>query len=125
VPGSLVGSDSPLPEKGFDVMHTSNVKVLRGPITFGGWKAQLTLDGDLMTMEGAAGRSLVVSLAEVKRASFNSNNGLWAFRLRDGGRLWMQSAGGLLSADRTAAGHESNRMIADRLAHHHVRVLGV
>jgi len=37
----------------------------------------------------------------------------------------MQSAGGLLSADRTAAGHESNRMIADRLAHHHVRVLGV
>jgi hypothetical protein len=66
VPGSLVGSDCPLPEKGFDVMHTSNVKVLRGPITFGGWKAKLTLDGDLMTMEGAAGRSLVVSLAEVR-----------------------------------------------------------
>ena len=99
-------------------MHTSSVKVLRGPITFGGWKAQLILNGDLMTIEGSAtGRSLVVSLAEVKRASFNSNNGLWAFRLHDGTRLWMQSSGGLLSADRTAAGRESNRMIADRLAH--------
>jgi hypothetical protein len=101
------------------------VKVLRGPITFGGWKARLILDGDLMTIEGSAGRSLVVSLAEVKRASFNSSNGLWAFRLHDGKRLWMQSSGGLLSADRTAAGRETNLMIADRLAHHRVRVFGV
>jgi hypothetical protein len=54
-------------------MHTSSVKVLRGPIT----------------------------------------------------RLWVQSSGGLLSADRTAAGRETNRMIADRLAHHRVRVFGV
>lgn len=107
-------------------MHTSNVKVLRGPVTFGGWKAQLVLNGDLMTIEGsAAGRSLVVSLAEVKRASFNSSNGLWAFRLQDGTRLWMQSSGGLLSADRTTAGRETNLMIADRLAHHRVRVFGV
>ena len=107
-------------------MHTSNVKILRGPITFGGWKAQLVLDGDTMTIEGhEAGRSMVVNLAEVKRASFNSNNGLWAFRLKDGSRMWMQSSGGLLSADRTAAGREMNEFIADRLVHLHVRVFGV
>jgi hypothetical protein len=113
------------PER-FRVTHTSKVKVLRGPITFGGWKGQLSLDGDTMTVVGdEAGRSLVISLAEVKRASYNSNNGMWAFRLRDGRRLWIQSAGGLLSADRTAAGHETNRLITDRLAHHRVRVFGV
>ncbi|MEI8409698.1 hypothetical protein [Kribbella sp. CCNWLY201] len=56
MPGSLVGSDCLLSEKGSDVRHTSNVKVLRGPLTFGGWKAKLTLDGDLMTMEDAASR---------------------------------------------------------------------
>jgi hypothetical protein len=55
-------------------MHTSRVKVLRGPITFGGWKGRLTLDGDLMTVEeDEVGRSLVISLADVKRASYNSN----------------------------------------------------
>jgi hypothetical protein len=102
------------------------VKVLRGPITFGGWKAQLILNGDLMTIEeGATGRSLVLNLAEVRRASFNSNNGLWALRLHDGRRFWMQSSGGLLSADRTPAGHETNRLIADRLAQHRVRVFGL
>ncbi len=107
-------------------MHTSRVKVLRGPITFGGWKGRLTLDGDLMTVEGdEVGRSLVISLADVKRASYNSNNGLWAFRFHDGKRLWIQSAGGLLSADRTPAGHETNRLITDRLAHHRVRLFGV
>jgi len=106
-------------------MHTSTVKVLRGPITFGGWKAQLVLNGDLMTIQGTGtGRSMVVSLAEVKRASFNSNNGLWAFRLRDGKRLWIQSSGALLSADRTAAGRETNALINERLAHHSVRVFG-
>jgi hypothetical protein len=108
------------------MMHTSKVKVLRGPIAFGGWKGRLTLDGDTMSVAGdEPGRSLVISLVEVKRASYNSNNGLWAFRLRDGRRLWIQSAGGLLSADRTAAGDETNRLIADRLAQHRVRVFGV
>ncbi|WP_460663294.1 hypothetical protein [Kribbella swartbergensis] len=103
----------------------SMVKVLRGPITFGGWKAQLILDGDLMTIDGAeTGRSMVVSLDEVKRASFNSTNGLWSFRLRDGRRLWIQSSGSLLSADRTPAGRQANELITDRLTHHRVRVLG-
>jgi hypothetical protein len=119
-------SSRPRDPEGWNLMHTSKVKVLRGPITFGGWKGQLTLDGDTMTIEGSEVlRSVVVSLADVKKASFNSNNGLWAFRLRDAKRLWIQSAGGLLSADRTAAGAETNRLIADRLAHHRVRVFGV
>ena len=38
----------------------------------------MVLDGDMMTIEGSeTGRSLVVSLTDVKRASFNSKNGLW------------------------------------------------
>ena len=107
-------------------MHTSTVKILRGPVTFGGWTGRLTIDGDTMTIEGTrADRSLVVSLADVKRASFNSNNGLWAFRLHGGKRLWIQSAGGLLSADRTPAGRRTNELIGDRLAHHGVRFFGV
>ena len=107
-------------------MHTSNVKVLRGPITFWGWKARLILDGDTITLDGTtSGRSMVVSIADVKRASFNSSNGLWAFRLRDGRRLWLQSAGGLLSADRTAAGETTNRLITERLIEHRVRIFGV
>jgi hypothetical protein len=84
VPGSLVGSDLST-TKDSDAMHTSTVKVLRGPITFGGW----------------------------------------AFRLRDDRRFWMPSSGGLLSAARTPAGHETNRLVADRLAQHRVRVSGV
>jgi hypothetical protein len=106
-------------------MHTSNAKILRGPITFGGRKVRLSLEGDAITLEGADGEPVIVDLTEVKRASFNSNNGLWAFRFRDGRRLWLQSAGGLLSADRTPAGQETNRLIADCLAHHRVRVFGV
>jgi hypothetical protein len=79
-----------------------------------------------MTIEGReSGRSRVVSLADVKRASFNSNNELWAFRLKGGGRMWMQSSGDLLSADRTTSGREANELIADRLACHNVHVFGV
>ncbi|WP_112239272.1 hypothetical protein [Kribbella monticola] len=107
-------------------MHTSNVKVLRGPLTFWGWKARLVLDGDTVTIEeDGGGRSMVVGLAEVKRASFNSTNGLWALRLRDGRRLWLQSAGALLSADRTPDGETTNRLITARLIHHKIRVFGV
>jgi len=134
VPGSLVGEweksvdqeERQMTSSSDPRSHTSQVKVLRGPVTFGGWRGRLTLHGDLMTIEGNdASQSLVVNLAEVKRASFNSNNGLWAFRLPTGRRLWIQSAGGLLSADRTEAGAETNRAIADRLAYHKVRVFGV
>lgn len=107
-------------------MHTSSVKVLRAPITFGGWKARLIIDGDTATVEGnGSGRSMVFSLAEVRRASYNSTNGLWAFRLQDGRRLWLQSAGSLLSADRTVDGKIANSLITERLAHHGVRMFGV
>lgn len=43
-------------------MHTSSVRVLRGPITVGGWRARLIVDGDTLTIDGSVtGRSLVVS----------------------------------------------------------------
>lgn len=107
-------------------MHTSNVKVLRGPITFWGWKARLILDGDTVTLDGAdSGKSMVLSLADVRRASFNSSNGLWAIRLHDGRRLWLQSADGLLTADRTTASETTNRLITERLIKHGARVVGV
>lgn len=39
----------------------------------------------------------------MKRYSFNSNNGLWALRMRDGRKLYVQMSGQILSADRSAA----------------------
>jgi hypothetical protein len=125
VPGSLVGGGFRDDRNRYTMHSSSTAKILRAPITFGGQKVRLTLDGDAMTLDGAMTGRTIVDLAEVTRASYNSTNGLWAFRFRDGRRLWLQSAGGLLSADRSPAGRQSNSLIADRLIHHNVRVFGV
>jgi hypothetical protein len=71
------------------------------------------------------GYTMHTSTAKILRAPYNATNGLWAFRFRDGRRLRLQSAGGLLSAERTPAGRQSTSLIADRLIHHNVRVFGV
>lgn len=106
-------------------MHTSKVRVVSLPVAFGGWKGVLSVDGDLVQIKAREGTSeLSFDLAQVKRASFNSTNGLWSFRLHDGQRLRFQSAGGLLSADRTDAGEQTNELIHERLSKHGVRVLG-
>lgn len=103
-------------------MHTSKAKVVSMPLAIGGWKGRLSIDGDLVRI-AASDRELSLDLGQVKRASFNSTNGLWVFKVKDGGRVRFQSAGVLMSADRTEDGRRTNDLIRERLAHHHVRLL--
>jgi hypothetical protein len=60
----------------------------------------------------------VIDTQAVKRWSFNGNNGLWVFRMKDGRKVALQSAGGLLSADRTPAGRATNKQIQALLRSH-------
>jgi plasmid stability protein len=107
-------------------MHKSKAKVLPGLMVFGGWRGELTIDGDLIRIDSADhSRSLEIDVREIKRASFNSNNGLWAIRLKDGRRARFQSAGTILSADRTEAGQQTNDVISALLKQHKVRHFGV
>ncbi|MDX6241356.1 MAG: hypothetical protein QOG10_6180 [Kribbellaceae bacterium] len=102
-------------------MQRSKVRVVPSVVAFGGWKGELTIDGDVLTIDSLDGsKHLAIDVKQVKRTSFNSNNGLWVFKLRDGSRIRMQSAGLLLSADRTSAGRAANDQIGELLAKHQV-----
>lgn len=107
-------------------MHKSKAKVLPGLMVFGGWRGELSIDGDLIRIDSAdRSRNLEIDVREIKRASFNSNNGLWAIRFKDGRRARFQSAGTILSADRTEAGQQTNELITTLLRQHKIRHFGV
>lgn len=90
----------------------SKVRVPKTSTVFGGWKGTITIEGDVMRIVGdEASRSLEIDVSAMKRYSFNGRNGLWAFRMKDGRKLCLQSAGVLLSADRSPAGRETNEQI--------------
>jgi hypothetical protein len=90
-------------------IHQSKAKVLPGWVVFGGWRSDLTIDGDLSRIAAADhSRTLEIDVRRIKRASFNSNNGLWAIRCKDGRRVRFQSAGTILSADRSDAGRPAD-----------------
>lgn len=104
-------------------MHTSKARVVSIPLAIGGWRGSLSIEGDLVRIEAPDGtKELSLDLGQVKRASLNSNNGLWSFRLKDGQRVRFQSAGTLMSADRTGAGRQTNDAIKECLARHGVRL---
>ena len=96
---------------------TAKVRVPRYPIALGGWRGQLEIAGDVLhvTGEDPANR-LEVDCGQVKRFSFNSNSGLWAFRMKDGKKLYLQTSGLLMSADRTEAGSAATESIGELLA---------
>jgi len=107
-------------------MHKSNAKAVPSFMVFGGWKGQLSIKGNTVTITSPdRTKSLVINLAEVKKASYNSNNGLWSLKLKDGQRVRFQSAGVLLSADRTPAGQITNEKIQSLLSKHGVRLFGI
>jgi hypothetical protein len=106
-------------------MHTSTVKVVPHGVVLGGWKGRLTIDDDVITVHGPDGRHLSIDPRNVKRSSFNGNNGLWVFRLHDGTKVRIQSAGRLLSADRSQAGKAANDHLRELLARQGVRVFGL
>jgi hypothetical protein len=94
----------------------AKVRVTRGPVSFGGWKGQLEIVGNVLHIVGDdPANYLDIDCAQVKRYSFNSNNGLWALRMRDGRKLYVQTSGFLLSADRSEAGKAATRSISSLL----------
>ncbi len=101
----------------------ARVRVPRTGITFGGWKGRLEVEGDLIRVFGDdPANHLEIDPAQVRRCSFNSRNGLWAFRIKDGQKLYLQTSGRILSADRSPAGQAANEWIDELLATHHVLV---
>lgn len=101
---------------------TTKVRVPKNPIALGGWRGVLTIDGDVLRVVGeTADDHLDIDCSQVKRCSFNSNNGLWVFRMRDGRKHYLQTSGLLLSADRSEAGRAATQRIGQLLAQHGVR----
>lgn len=99
------------------------VRVPRTGIAYGGWKGLMRAEGDLISVIGdEPSHRLEIDPAQVMRCSFNSRNGLWAFRLKDGRKYYLQTAGRILSADRSHAGHAANEWIHDLLVKHEVLV---
>jgi hypothetical protein len=104
----------------------SRVRVPAMSLAFGGWKGTITIDGDVMRVVGDdPTMSLEIDAAAVKRYSFNGNNGLWIFRMKDGRKVRLQSAGGILSADRSPAGRETNDEIRALMRKHRLRGLSL
>jgi hypothetical protein len=82
----------------------------------------MEIDGDVLRVVGDdATRRIEIDCSKVKRCSFNSNNGLWAFRMQDGTKLYLQTSGAILSADRSEAGRAATDAIAALLTKHGVR----
>ena len=100
----------------------TKVRVPRTATVFSGWKGLLEIDGDVLRVVGDdPANHLEVNCSQVKRRSFNSLNGLWALRMKDGRKLYLQTSGLVLSADRSPAGRAANRSIKQLLAKHGVR----
>ncbi len=70
-------------------------------------------------------KQLDIDCSQVKRCSFNSNNGLWAFRMKDGKKLYLQTSGLILSADRSEAGRAATESIGELLRQNGVRHFSV
>ena len=104
----------------------AKVRVPKNGLAIGGWKGTLVIEGSVLQVTGDdVGQALEIDCAQVKRCSFNSNNGLWALRMKDGGKLYLQTSGALLSADRSPEGRAATEAIGDLLAEHGVRGFSV
>ena len=102
------------------------VRVPSNALALGGWKGQMEIVGDVLRIVGEnPANRLQIDCSAVKRCSFNSNNGLWAIRMKDGKKFYLQTSGRLLSADRSQAGREATGSIAELLAKHEVRGFSV
>ena len=101
---------------------STKVRVPSNAIALGGWKGQMEIVDDVLQVVGDdPAKRLDIDCAQVKRCSFNSNNGLWAFRMKDGKKVFLQTSGVLLSADRSAEGRAATDAIAELLGKRNVR----
>lgn len=100
---------------------SSRVRVPRWPLAFGGWTGRLTIADDVMTVTGDDGEhSLSLDATEVRRASFNSTNGLWTIRMKDRRKHYLQMSGAVLSADRSPEGRAATEQVKDLFTRHGV-----
>ena len=101
----------------------AKVRVPRTGITFGGWKGRMEVEGKLIRVVGDDPvNRLDIDPAQVRRCSFNPRNGLWAFRVKDGQKLYLQTSGQILSADRSPMGQAANEWIHALLVEHEVLI---
>jgi hypothetical protein len=104
----------------------SKVRVTNNGMALGGWKGQMEIVGDVLRVVGDDSVNRIdIDCAQVKRCSFNSNNGLWAFRMKDGKKVYLQTSGLILSADRSEAGRAATKSIGELLGKHGVRGFSV
>jgi hypothetical protein len=95
---------------------TTKVRVPGSFVALGGWTGLLEIDGAVLRIVGDdPANRLDIDCAQVKRYSFSSNNGLWALRMLDGRKLYLQMSGQILSADRSPAGHAATQAVRELL----------
>ncbi len=100
---------------------TAKVRVPSNSVALGGWKGRLEFAEDVIRVLGDdPTKCLEIDPAAVKRCSFNSNNGLWAFRMKDGKKVHRQTSGIILSADRSAEGKAATARFGALLAKHNI-----
>lgn len=101
---------------------TSRVRVPSTGLALGGWKGTAEFAGDVLRIVGDdPAKRLDIDFAQVKRCSFNGNSGLWALRMKDGKKIYLQTSGTILSADRSPAGRETNAAIEQLLGKYRVK----
>ena len=84
-------------------------------------RRQLEIVRDVLCVTGEdPANRLDIDCAQVTRCSCNSDNGLWAFHLKDGKKLYLQTSGILMSADRSGGWAAATESIAELLAKHGV-----
>ena len=99
----------------------TKVRVPKNAIAVMGWKGLMDIDGNVLRVVGDDPQNrLDIDCSQVKRCSFNSNNGLWAFRMKDGKKAYLQTSGLLLSADRSAEGRAATDAVRKLLTKHGV-----
>ena len=97
----------------------------RALVFLSGPKGTARLDGDSVALAYDDGQSGRVRFADLKKAGFNSNNGLWTFYPKAGKKLHIQTTGAFLSVGDRAAGQGFNEALADALARHGVKSFSV
>lgn len=73
---------------------TAKVRVPSNSVVLGDWKGRLKFGEEVIRVLGDdPTKCLEIDPAAVKRCSFNSNNGLWVFRIQDGKKVHLQTLG--------------------------------
>lgn len=81
-------------------------------------KGDATADAARLVLAYDDGRRHAIVFAQLKAADFNSSNGLWTFKGKDGSKINVQTTGALFSVGDRAEGRALNEAIAKALDRH-------